>query len=249
MKTQGHILVTGATSGLGREIAQQLAARGESVIASGRRDNRLAELSAYGDIQPLKLDLTSRDEITSACNTMPPLSGIILNAGITATGTFSSGNLETDEALIQTNVIANLHLIRGLLPKLNAHGGRIFIIASLGGLTPVPYQAVYSGTKAFMINYAMSLREELKHENIRVGVFAPGGIKTEMTDIPAMKSLEKQLAPAEVIATAAIRAYDKMSPLTVPGFQNKCVAALSKILPRGFMAAQAERIYRNARNQ
>lgn len=249
MTPQGHILVTGATSGLGREIAQQLAARGESIIATGRRDDRLAELSARGNIQSLKLDLMSRDEITSACETMPPLSGIILNAGITAAERFSSGNIETDEALIQTNVVANLQLIRRLLPKLDTSGGRIFIIASLGGLTPVPYQAVYSGTKAFMVNFAMSLREELKHENIKVGVFAPGGIKTEMTDIPAMKSLEKQLAPAEDVAKAAIRAYDNMAPLTVPGFQNKCVAALSKILPRAFMASQAERIYRKARNE
>ena len=249
MTTQSHILVTGATSGLGREIAVQLSARGESIIACGRREARLVDLAAHENIQALKLDLTSRDEIASACKSMPSLSGIILNAGITVADPFSSGDFGTDETLIQTNVIANVQLIRGLLPKLKSPGGRILVIASLGGLTPVPYQAVYSGTKAFMINFAMSLREELKHEHIKVSVFAPGGIKTEMTDIPAMKALENQLAPAAEVAIAAIRAYDAMPPLAVPGFQNKCVAALSKILPRSFMAGQAERLYRKARNE
>lgn len=249
MTTQTYILVTGATSGLGREIALQLAARGESVIASGRRGERLAELTSSENIQALKLDLTSRDDIAAACASMPPLSGIVLNAGITISEPFSSGDFEADAALIQTNVIANVQLIRDLLPRLKTPGARIVIIASLGGITPVPYQAVYAGTKAFMINFALSLREELKHQNIGVSVFAPGGIKTEMTDIPSMKSLEKQLAPAAEVAKAAIKVFDKMPPLSVPGFQNKCVSALSKILPRSFMAAQAERLYRKAQGK
>jgi len=129
MTGQSPILVTGATSGLGREIALQLAARGERVIASGRRTDRLAELAAQENIQPLKLDL-------------------------------------------------------------------------------------------------------LKHDNIQVSVFAPGGIKTEMTDIPAMTGLERQLAPAADIAAAAIETYDKMPALAVPGLQNKLVAGASKLLPR-----------------
>ena len=248
MTTQSHILVTGATSGLGRELALQLSARGESVIASGRRDARLTELAGQGNIQALKLDLTSPDEILTACDVLPSLSGIILNAGITVVDPFTSGNFESDEAVIHTNIIANVQLIRGLLPKLKTPGGRIFVVASLGGLTPVPYQAIYSGTKAFMINFAISLREELKPEGIEVSVFAPGGIKTEMTDIPAMKSLDKQLAPAADVAKAAIQAYDRMPAITVPGFQNKLVAVFSKILPRSFMASQAERLYRKARH-
>jgi len=249
MTTQPKILVTGATSGLGREIALQLAARGETVIASGRREARLAELASQNNIQGLKLDLSSREDIAAACTDMPPLSGVILNAGITIADPFISGDFETDAALIQTNVLANVQLIRGLLPNLKNQKARILIIASLGGLTPLPYQAVYAGSKAFMINFALSLREELKAENIQVSVFAPGGIKTEMTDIPAMNGFEKQLAPAADIAKAAIKTYDTMPPLSVPGFQNKAVAALSKLLPRSFMAAQTERLYRKGQDK
>ena len=168
---------------------------------------------------------------------------MILNAGITFADSFVAGDFETDMSVIQTNVVANVQLIRELLPNLKTNKGRILIIASLAGMTPVPYQSIYAGTKAFMVNFGLSLREELKHDNIRVSVFAPGGIKTEMTDIPAMKGLESQMASAADIAAAAIKAYDKMPAITVPGAQNKLIAGLSKILPRGFLAAQTEKIY------
>ncbi len=247
MTDTSKILITGATSGLGREMALQLATRGEQVLASGRRVERLIELESHGDIKGHPLDLASNADITKFCVNMQPLSGVILNAGITFADPFLSGDFETDAALIQTNVIANVQLIRGLLPALTSANPRILIIASLGGLTPVPYQSVYAGTKAFMINFGLSLREELKHENIKVSVFAPGGIKTEMTDIPEMKGLEKELAPVADVAAAAIKAYDKMPALSVPGAQNKLVAGISKLASRRFMAAQAEKIYRKSR--
>ncbi len=246
MKTETKILITGATSGLGREMAIQLATRGEYILASGRRVDRLKELEAHARITGLPLDLTSEADIAKFCAEAGPLSGIILNAGITFADPFLSGDFETDVALIQTNVIANIQLIRSCLPTLKNHQGRILIIASLGGLTPLPYQSVYAGTKAFMINFGLSLREELKHENIQVGIFAPGGIKTEMTDIPAMKALEKDLAPVSDVARAAIKAYDKMPAITVPGAQNKLISGLSKLAPRSLLARQAEKIYRKA---
>jgi len=193
--------------------------------------------------------LNSSDDIASASAALPPLSGVILNAGITFAEPFTSGDFDTDMALIQTNVMANVQLIRALLPSLKTYQGRILIIASLGGLTPLPYQAVYAGTKAFMVNFGLSLREELKHENIQVSVFAPGGIKTEMTDIPSMQALEKNMAPVTKVAAAAIKAYDKMPAMTVPGAQNKLVAGLSKILPRSFLATKTEKIYRKAREE
>ena len=225
----------------------QLAARGDLILASGRRTERLAELETQGNISGLQLDLSSPKNIAAACADMASLSGVILNAGITFVDNFSAGDFETDSALIQTNLTANVQLIRGLLPNLKQSEGRILIIASLGGMTPLPYQSVYAGTKAFMINFGLSLREELKHDGMEVSVFAPGGIKTEMTDIPAMKGLEKELAPVEAVASAAIKAYDKMPALSVPGAQNKLIAAVSKLAPRQFMAVQAEKIYRKSR--
>lgn len=244
MSVLSKILITGATSGLGREMAVQLASRGENVIATGRRVDRLKDLETHEKISGMRLDLTSEEDIATFCEKLGPISGIVLNAGITFADDFSAGDLETDAALVQTNVSANLQLIRRLLPRLKESEGRILIIASLGGLVPVPYQSVYAGSKAFMVNFGLSLREELKHENVQVCVFAPGGIKTEMTDIPAMSHLEKNLASVTDVAEAAIKAYDKMPSLVVPGAENKFVAAAGKFMPREFMARQAAKIYR-----
>ncbi len=248
MSENANIIITGATSGLGREMALQLAARGERVLACGRRIERLTELEATAGIKGQTLNLSSTADIDSFCAPFKTLSGVILNAGVTYADRFDAGDDETDTALIQTNVIANMQLIRALLPALKAGQGRILIVASLAGLTPVPYQSVYAGSKAFMINFGLSLREELKHDGVQVSVFAPGGIKTEMTDIPAMKALEKDLAPVADVARAAIKTYDKMPALYVPGKQNKLISLAGKLLPRHIIAAQAERIYRKARD-
>ena len=248
MSKSSKILITGATSGLGREMAHQFAARGDAVIASGRRLARLAELEDIEGIESRQLNLSSPDEISTFCQSINALSGLILNAGVTYCDRFESRDFETDAALVQTNITANLQLVRELLPALKAGKGRILIIASLGGLTPVPYQAVYSGSKAFMINFGLALREELKSSGVKVSVFAPGGIKTEMTDIPSMKTLENHLAPVSDVSAAALTAFDKMPPLSVPGAQNKFVALFSKILPRSFMVSQTESIYKNSIN-
>lgn len=230
-------------------MAYQFATRGNAVIACGRRQDRLEEFGATKGIEARKLDLSSAEDITAFSQSIPSLSGLILNAGVTFANRFTAGDTATDAALVQTNVTANLQLIRQLLPALKSGNGRILIIASLGGLTPLPYQAIYSGSKAFMINFGLALREELKEEGIEVSVFAPGGIKTEMTDIPAMRGLEKNLAPVEDVAAAALKAFGTMPPLSIPGAQNKLLAKLSKILPRSFMAAQTARIYKQALDQ
>lgn len=247
MSDNSQIIITGATSGLGREVAVQLAARGETILACGRRVERLAELDAMSGITGKTLDLSSPNNIDTFCAAQRSLSGVILNAGITFANRFDAGDAATDAALIQTNVTANVQLIRGLLPALKKDKGRILIVASVGGLISLPYQAVYAGTKAFMVNFGLSLREELKQDGVRVSIFAPGGIKTEMTDIPAMKALEKDLAPVSEVAKAAIKTYDKMPPIYVPGKQNKLITMAGKFLPRHALAAQTERIYRKAR--
>lgn len=230
-------------------MTQQFAARGEAILATGRNPARLAALQNIEGVDTRQLDLASSAAISDFCESIESLSGLVLNAGVTFFDTFKSGSFETDSALVQTNVMANLQLIRGLLPALKAGNGRILIIASVGGLIPLPYQAVYSGSKAFMINLGLALREEFKTEGVKVSIFAPGGIKTEMTNLPGMKSLEKDLTPVSDVAAAALKAFDKMPPITVPGSQNKLLAALSKMMPRSFMARQAGGIYKKSIDQ
>lgn len=143
------ILITGASSGLGRELATQFALKhGVHVIATGRRNRALDTLqreieSTGGRLTPLQLDVTSFKELDqfSQDESLGDLNGVVLNAGVTSANLFLDGSLEVDQSLIDTNVTANLKLVRHLIPKLMP-GGRIQIIASLGGLIPLPYQAV-----------------------------------------------------------------------------------------------------------
>jgi len=256
-----RILITGATSGLGATMAVSLAVEhGAHVIAIGRREDQLLELTRQissattaggSSIETHALSLTNADAVDALCAQLAGdgVDDLILNAGITSVGPFENGAFDTDQAVVATNVSANLQLIRRLIPVLENDntGGRIMLIASLGGLVPMPYQAVYAGSKAFLINFAASLREELKPAGICVLTFAPGGIATAMTDIDEMADLKSQLAPVAEVAVDAIAAFINRKPITVPGAGNKLLALLARALPRTWLAAGAERIYRRAR--
>ena len=252
-----RILVTGATSGIGHSLAHDLALKqGATVIATGRRGERLAQLKsevteAGGVLETLKVDLTSTQELGHLCDTLADtgVDDLILNAGITIAEPFCDGSFAQDERVLATNVVANLQIIRALVPALSdgKTGGRILLVASLGGLVPLPYQSVYAGSKAFVVNFGLSLREELKSHGICVLVFAPGGVATEMTDIDAMAGLQNTLADVSEVTADAIHMFIKRQALSIPGWQNKLIAFIARLLPRRAMAAIAEKIYRDAR--
>lgn len=247
------VLVTGASSGLGREMARKLAVDyGARVVATARRAEKLADLqseveAAGGTLEAYSFDVTdsgAMPALVAHCKNAN-LDGIILNAGVTFADNFQNGSAAVDEGLIATNVTANVHLIRALLPILDSRpGARIQIVASMAGLVPTPYQAVYSGTKAFLINFGAALREELKQSNINICVFAPGGIATAMTDIDAMDNVRGFLAPVGKVAEAAIDQFESGRALVVPGVGNATGALLARFLPRSFLAHVLARQYR-----
>lgn len=241
-----HILVTGASSGLGRSVARRLALDyGATVIATARREDRLKTLQgeASDRIIPVRLDLQDKGAIADFCGTLEKLDGAVLNAGVTAYGPFLDSRAEQDEAIIATNAAANVSLVRGLLPYLEKSQGRLLFVGSVGGLTPLPYQAVYSGSKAFLHAFAFALREEVREQGIHIGVFAPGGIRTEMSDDPAVAKLQNSLADVETVADAAIKAYFSDKALTVSGASNKAMASAIKVLPRSLIGRVVKRIY------
>lgn len=233
-------------------MARQLAARhGTHIIAVARRADRLSALGEESEsITPCPADVSTLDGQTALLRAVEtwPLDGIILNAAITRLEAFADSDPGDYDSMIDLNIRSNLALIQALLPKLeNRPGGAdIMLVASLGGLTPAPYQAVYSGTKAFLVKFGLSLREELKPQNISVTVLCPGGIKTEMTDIEGMKGLEGGMEPAERIASKAISALKSRRGLAVPGLMAKTSAVLSKCLPTSLVAGLTARAYRSS---
>ena len=240
--TPRRVLITGASSGLGRALAQGLAGEGATVLATARREARLLDLAkAYPSIEPHALDVTDRDAVAAFAATVGPLDAAVFNAGITHADSFDAGSLEGDRALVETNVLANLHLARALKPALA--GGRLVLVGSMAGFVPLPGQAVYCGTKAFVQNFGLALREEWRGE-VSVGVFAPGGIKTEMTDIEAMAHLTKHMAPVEDVAADLARFIGSDRAMRVPGAGNRMQAMLARFTPPATLARLMGRVYK-----
>lgn len=236
------MLVTGASSGLGRALAVQLADRGATVIATARRQAPLDELAErHPGVESRILDLMDADGLADLCRSIGPLNGAVLNAGITQVSPFLDSTDAIDTAMVHTNVLANIQLARGLSAALS--GGRLVFVGSLAGQVPLPYQAVYSGTKAFLRNFGLALHEEWKGD-IAVGVFAPGGIKTEMTDIEALSKLQNMLADADQVAAELLSFYLSDKAYHIPGRMNRLSARAAGLLSAPRRAQLMERIYR-----
>lgn len=241
-----RILVTGASSGLGYALASQLAEQGVQVIATARREDRLKALSVnYDTIEAVALDVTQAEAVQAFCQSIGALDGAVLNAGMTSVGAFLDGSDQIDERLLQTNVMANIRLARALAEPLRA--GRLVFVGSMGGMVALPYQAVYSGSKAFIQNFALALREEWAGQT-SVGVFAPGGIQTEMTDTPEMSGLKNHLAPVDDVAADLLSFYRSGKALSVPGASNKLSAVAARLLPRSLVSRTVGKAFHKSIN-
>lgn len=237
-----RILVTGASSGLGRALSVRLADAGVKVVATARRQAPLDELAErHPGIEPRILDLMDAEGLKDLCDTIGPVTGAVLNAGVTQVGPFNDSTDVTDAAMVETNVMANVRLARALYEPLN--GGRLVVVGSMAGQIPLPYQAVYSGTKAFLLNFSLALREEWR-DDVSVGIFMPGGIKTEMTDIEALSKLQNMLAGADEVADELMSFYLSDRALRVPGFVNRASSNASRLVPRPWLTRIMERVYR-----
>jgi short-subunit dehydrogenase len=235
-----RILITGASSGLGRALAIHLAKQGKTVIATARREERLAELAkAHPTIEPYALDVTDAVAVAAFIKDAGALDVAILNAAVNPIGDFDGSDNGTDAAMLETNVMANIRLARALKSKLS--GGRLVFVGSMAGFVPLPGQAVYSGTKAFIQNWALALREEWRAE-VSVGLFAPGGIKTEMTE--SLSHMEKHLADVESVAADLARFIASDKAMRVPGFGNRVSARLSRLFSPTVLSRLMRRVYK-----
>ena len=248
------VLVTGASSGLGRELAIQLARdHGAHVAITARREERLnalaAELETFGvQVNILPADLADKKQLSQLIRDVSELNphAAILNAGVTYYGHHLEMPEETLAALLQTNIRSIVRLSEGLVPSLKVEGGGLMLVSSVAGIVPLPYQAAYSGTKAFMLNFGLALAEELRG-SVSVTVFAPGGIATEMLGKSGLdKKFSAQhpgLMPVERCAALALTALQERRTLYVPGRLNKLNVLAARLLPRTLLSRISARLY------
>jgi short-subunit dehydrogenase len=256
-----YVLVTGASSGLGRAMTTILAREHRAnIIAVARRAKLLEELrreiesSAAVRVEPIVADMARPDDVERVLRQVTHerrIYAAVLNAGVTHFGHYDELPWPDFETMLHVNVTSTVRLTTGLLPYLEetGEGGGVMLVASMAGITPVPYQAAYSGTKAFLVHFGRALCCELQGKNVSLTTYAPGGIVTEMTAGASFGPLRKWLMPVDAAAREGIEAFRTRKHLHVPGRTNRIGMALLKLLPQSLVTNRVGAVYRRAIEQ
>jgi short-subunit dehydrogenase len=252
------VLITGASSGLGYEMASQLALLHKAnLILVARRKDRLEELKAklQGEagvqIKTISVDLSRADDaeqmITEVLQSTD-LYGAILNAGVTYFGRNTDITPQQFDAILQTNVVSTIRMTNRIVDHFEKtkKAGALMLVSSMAALFPVPYQAAYSASKAFVLSYGKALSAELKNPNFSITVFAPGGIATEMTEGKSFHGLKKWLMPVKDAAKEGLYGFIKRKLVYVPGFTNRLGNVFMKFLPTAFITRTLGGVYEKA---
>ncbi len=194
------ILVTGATSGFGEATATVFAKAGYKVIVTGRRKERLLDLKKKlvgCDILPLCFDVTKKEEVFSAIASLPAeyknIDILVNNAGLAlGLGRANDADLNDWETMVDTNIKGLLYVTKAVLPVMvERKSGYIFNLGSIAGNWPYEGGNVYGATKAFVKQFSLNLRTDLRGTNIRVTNIEPGFSKTEFSDVRFKGDKEK----------------------------------------------------------
>lgn len=249
------LLLTGASSGLGREMAKILAIEhGANLIVTARRQDRLDSLKAElaqvcsARVLTVRADLSRLEDIDHllAEAAQRPLYGAILNAGVTHFGPHGDLNWDAFRQMLDTNVTGVVRMTNALLPLLEGTSGGLLLVSSMAGIAPVPFQTAYSATKAFLVHFGCGLFHEYRGRSVSITTYTPGGIVSEMTDGESFTPLRRWLMPTRAAARQGIAALRQRKYLYAPGAANCLAGALFRLLPRQFVTGLVGNQYRKA---
>ncbi|MBJ6143226.1 SDR family oxidoreductase [Hymenobacter sp. BT559] len=253
-------LITGASRGIGRELALGLARRGYDLLLVARSENQLQTLADevqathQRQAQVLALDLTeltAASQVATWASQHAPsgLAVLVNNAGYGLWGRFEQLNLEEQLNMLQLNLTLPVQLTYALLPQLRqASRGYILNVASTAAYQAVPSLTVYAASKAFVLSFSRGLRYELKDTSISVTCLSPGATTTDFTSRAGMGAELQAVAnkvsmtPAAV-AAAGLQALFAGETEFIPGVLNKVSAGLTGVVPKGLVEKIAAGIY------
>ena len=251
MKLDGcRALITGASSGIGREFARQLAARAELLILVARRTDRLEELrdelrGAHPNlrIEIRSVDLAQEEQVrdlldwTARENFSPDV--LINNAGLGDLGAFATAGPEKLDQMMLVNMVGLTRVTRGLLPAMIARGrgGAILNVSSSASFLPLANFAVYAATKAYVTSFSEALRSELRGSGLGVTALCPGPVRTEFTDVARRTPRASELGPeflyvsVEEVVRDGLRGLERDRAIIIPGWAMKTGMAIVRLLP------------------
>lgn len=189
------ILITGASSGIGKESAQKLIAEGHKVYAAARRVDKMKDLEKLG-ATAIEMDITKDDDIINAVNTVITAEGkidvLINNAGYAIYGAMQDTTIEDARRQFEVNLFGLARITQLVLPHMREKKtGTIINMSSMGGKMYIPFGSWYHGTKHALEGWSDCLRTELKQFGIKVVIVEPGGIKTEFDDVMLQPMIDR----------------------------------------------------------
>jgi uncharacterized protein len=242
-------LVTGASSGIGAELAKVLAERGADLVIVARRTDRLEQLA--GELSTVKVEVISADLSTDAGVEVvarrlqdSPVELLVNNAGIGSGGEFHRLPFDREDTEIRLNVLAPVRLTHAALgPMVAAGHGGILNVSSLAGDQPLRGFATYSATKSFLTTFTESVAAEVRGAGVHVTVLKPGYTYTEMSpDAPDRDSFAGRFwLEADAVARAGLDAVEQGQLICVPGRHWRAVSGLVNGLPRPLVRALTSR--------
>jgi uncharacterized protein len=234
----GTAVVTGASSGLGRCLAQLLAERGEQVVAVARSEEALASLAAATPrVRAVVADLATTEGRDALVASVPDVDVLVNNAGFGSLGPFSAADPAVTNAMVEVNVAALTDLTARWLPGMVARrAGRVLNVASTAAFQPGPMMAVYYASKAYVLSLTEALAEELRGTGVTATAFCPGAFASGFQQVAGMEHSRlvrgRTLPTSLAMATAALDAMDRGTVVAIPGAANRAGAIAPRFVPR-----------------
>ncbi|QKV73098.1 SDR family oxidoreductase [Amycolatopsis sp. Hca4] len=248
--TKPLAVVTGASSGIGLELAKQFARHDFDLVLAA--DD--AELAAAADevracgarVEAVRTDLAAPDGVEDLVGRLAdrPVEALAVNAGVGVNGEFAGDTrLEDQLTVVDLNVRSAVHLAKRVVPGMVGRGhGRVLFTSSIAGTSPAPYQAVYAASKAFLTSFSEGLRAEVKDKGVTVTAMLPGPVDTEFFERAGMADTKIAAGPKDDPAEIAEAGYEALmagKDKIVPGaLKSKLQAAGSRVLPDQAKAKQ-----------
>ena len=233
-------LITGASSGIGKDMAKYLGNKGFDLIITGRNLERLEEVkqSINTNVEIITMDLSKKENCIELYNRSKDVDILINNAGFGLYGEFINTDLETEINMINTNITA-VHILTKLFLKdmVKKDKGYILNVASIAGFLPGPLMSTYYSTKAYVVRLTQSIEEEIKKQksNVKVSALCPGPIKTNFFNTAGVRFLVDGVS-SEYVAKYAIDKMLKGKKIIVPTFIVKVGKFFCKIVPDTVLA-------------
>ena len=230
------VLITGASSGIGRDLAKEFAKINYNIVLVARSEEKLKKIKnelvkEYNiEVEYEVVDLSQRDSCQKLYERNKDIDILINNAGLGDFGNFAKTDLEKDMKIIDTDIIA-MHILTKLYLKdmKEKNNGKILNVASIAGFLPGPLMATYYASK----NYVVKLRKE--KSNVKISILCPGPVRTNFNNVANVK-FELNSLSSEYVAKYTVKQLLKNRFYIVPGFTIKCAKFFSKITPTPILA-------------